>query len=193
MNASSWLDNIQFGSSEDNEGLLRIDFMSSGMECYYKKISTKEFESGKYIDKFKKNPSSLKEDGMEFILNNSELEYEVDLNGKTIKKLDSLSGKENLKIIFNNNWTDFLGVTFNDYLMIWGHSGVCGYALKFEGVKKFDVKKLNININSFDDGKGIKEYFLGNIQYEGKDPVNSDITFEPKHGYWGPIFVNLKI
>ena len=56
-----------------------------------------------------------------------------------------------------------------------------------------DTSMVNININSFDNGKGIKEYFLGNIQYEGMDPVNSDVTFEPKHGYWGPIFVNLKV
>lgn len=54
MGSPSWLDDISFNSNDENDGLLRIDFMSSGMECYYKKITTKEFESGKNNDKFKK-------------------------------------------------------------------------------------------------------------------------------------------
>lgn len=40
----------------------------------------------------------IKEDGMKFILNKSDLEYEVDFNSKTIKKIDSLSGKKINKI-----------------------------------------------------------------------------------------------
>jgi len=38
MSAPSWLDDIGFNGNTENDGLLRIDFMSSGMECYYKQI-----------------------------------------------------------------------------------------------------------------------------------------------------------
>jgi hypothetical protein len=193
MSAPSWLYDICFNCNTENDGLLRIDFMSSGMECYYKQISTKEFESGKYSDKFKKNPSSLKDDGMETILNFADLEYEVDLNGKTIIKMDSLNGKENLIKSNKKNWNEFLNIENDDYLMIWGHGGICGFTVKFANIKKFDAKKLNLNINSFNTGKEVKEYFMGDIQYDGNDPTDLDTTFEPKHGYWGPIFVNLKV
>jgi hypothetical protein len=191
MGSPSWLDDISFNSNDENDGLLRIDFMSSGMECYYKKITTKEFESGKYNDKFKKNPSLIKEDGMKFILNKSDLEYEVDLNSKTIKKIDSLSGKEKLIKLNKNNWIEFLDVEKVEYLMVWGHGGVCGYIFKFSNIKKFDSKKLTLNIDSFDTGNGAKEYFVGNIQYDGTEPSDFEITFEPKHGYWGPIFIKI--
>ena len=196
MGSSGWFDNIVFNTKASNDGLLRVDFMSTGMECYYKKITTKEFKTGKYNKKFEKNPSSIKEDGMEVILNNSNLEYEVDLNGKAIKKLDSLNGKEKLIKTKNNNWVEFLNidnVEDDDYLMIWGHSGVCGYTFKFENVEKFYPKKLSLNIESFDDGNGIKEYFLGIIQYDAKEPSDVEVTFEPKYGFWGPVFLNSKV
>ena len=40
MGSSGWFDNIVFNTKASNDGLLRVDFMSTGMECYYHHVST---------------------------------------------------------------------------------------------------------------------------------------------------------
>lgn len=190
MNMTSWLDSINFNNRDNNDesGLLRIDFMSPGMECYHKNITQKEFESNNFTEKFIKNPTSIKYDGMQTVLNIAELEYEVDLDFKTVRKLELLSGKESILKVIKKDWREFLEAQTKNHVMIWGHNGMCGYTFKFSNVKKFDIKKLTLNVSTFDNGKDTKDYFLGGIQYDEADPFEIENTFEPKHGYWGPIF-----
>jgi CxxC motif-containing protein len=137
---------------------------------------------------------ALSED-IEFMWDISMAEVTITLNGKTLISEQELPKLAKTKIEDSQKfWRDFAVADLGDenyYVgMVWFHDSMLTSRYEWLNVEEWDPSKLTINASesSLGDEKDAQCYGSFTVDYNGKNPDESDFESSPKTGYYGPYY-----
>ena len=156
----------------------------------YKELKDTSFKwmTEKYGDE------ALSED-IESMWDISMAEVTITLNGKTLISEQELPRLTKTKIEDSQKfWRGFAGADLGDenhYVgIVWFHDSILTSRYEWLNVEEWDPSKLTIDASesSLGDEKDGQCYGSFAIDYNGKNPDESDFESSPKTGYYGPYY-----
>tara|TARA_B110000879_G_scaffold20376_1_gene25366 strand:- start:4657 stop:5691 length:1035 start_codon:yes stop_codon:yes gene_type:complete len=122
-------------------------------------------------------------------------EVTITLNGKTLISEQELPRLTKTKIEDSQKfWRGFAGADLGDenyYVgIVWFHDSILTSRYEWHNVEEWDPSKLTIDASesSLGDEKDGQCYGSFAIDYNGKNPDESDFESSPKTGYYGPYY-----